>query len=102
MNNRQGNRPTHTSHGAGGLRGNYNHSNNQAPNQQANIHNSNDAQNVLKGRASSSYGSLQSRTNGAIVSSSSIVKQYPQGQNQPAGTNLNKSGISATSGVMLN
>ena len=49
---------------------------------------------AFKGRASSSYGSLQSRTN-VVVSSGSIVKQH-----QNAQLNLNKSGISATSGIL--
>ena len=87
MNGQKGGRPTHTSHGAGGMRGTYNNSNAN------NIHNE-----ALKNRASSSYGSLQSRTTNAVVSSSSIVKQFQGGKN----TALNKSGISATSNVMLN
>ena len=49
---------------------------------------------AFKGRASSSYGSLQSRTN-VVVSSGSIIKQH-----QNAQMNLNKSGISATSGIL--
>lgn len=49
---------------------------------------------AFKGRASSSYGSLQSRTN-VVVSSGSIAKQQ-----QNAQLNLNKSGISATSGIL--
>ena len=50
-------------------------------------------QEALKGRASSSYGSLQSRTKNIAVSSGSIVKTQHM-------TNLNKSGISATSGIL--
>lgn len=50
---------------------------------------------AFKGRASSSYGSLQSRTN--VVSQGSVVRgHHHQGQI----SNLNKSGISATSGIL--
>lgn len=88
-------RATHTSHGNAGTRGNYKQQI-SGPAVRENIHQTHEqVANALKGRASSSYGSLQSRTNNAVGSSGSIVKQYPQKGNG----NLNKSGISATSGI---
>ena len=77
------------------MRGNYAKQAQQL-NQHQNIHDqASQGHNNAKGRASSSYGSLQSRTTNAIIS-----------QGKGAGTQnqtnlLNKSGISATSGVMI-
>lgn len=83
------NNRTHTSHG-NGMRV-------QSQGVKANQMNQSSDRNIeFKGRATSSYGSLQSRTNATMNQGAPVGTQFRQMQE------LNKSGISATSNVMLN